>query len=290
MRKLLLMSTVAVLGLALPAMAADVSSTMSPPAPSMGNMGPQSTNSLPSGAGTAVGHTPGGAIGSTGAMPMGAQPGMTAGAGDQGDMTGMQPMRRPHGARMAHHGRMHHHGQAADAMGENGARPGHEPGVGDSEPMSGHASNIDRMDTRGDIAPRLPNPNASSQTAEGYLAAADRALGHRQSGAAQEALERAETRMLDRSVPQGQGNAPDQDPRIASINSALQALGNRDYSAARQSIRQAMNMSGGSGMGQGGMSQDGMGQGGMGQGGMQPGMNGGQMPGMAPRTGAGMPR
>jgi len=287
MRKSLLMSAVA-LGFALPAMAQNSSNAQSPPSPNGGMSMPQPSNSLPTGGATSNSAQPGGTVG------------MPAQAGDQGDMTGMQPMRRPHGARMGHHGRMHPHGQAADAMGENGARPGHEPGVGDSEPMSGHASNIDRTDTRGDIAPRLPNPDARSQTAEGYLAAADRALGHRQSGAAQEALERAETRMLDRSVPQGQGNTPDQDPRIASINSALQALGNHDYSAARQSIRQAMNMSGGSGMGQGGMSQDGMGQGGMGQGGMgqggmsqpgmQPGMNGGQMPGMAPRTGAGMPR
>ncbi len=130
-------------------------------------------------------------------------------------------------------------------MSDTGARPGHEPGVGESYPASDRASNIDRNDTRSDIAPRLPNPDANANTPEAYLAAADRALARHQSGAAQEALERAETRMLDRSVPQGQGNAPDQDPRIGQVNSALQALGNRNYAGARQSIQQAMNMGGG---------------------------------------------
>lgn len=255
MLKSLLMSAAA-LGLALPAMAQNTSNGQTMPMPDAGMS--QS------------------------------QPGMAPQAGDQGDMTGMHPMRHPHGAHMAQHRRMRHHEQAMD---ENGARPGHEPGVGDSEPMSHRASNIDRGDTRGDIAPRLPVPNTNGNGPEAYLAAADRALARHQTGAAQEALERAETRMLDRSVPQGQGNQPIQDPRIGSVNSALQALANHDYSAARQHTQQAMNMQGGSGMG---MGQDGMGRGGStNQPGMQPGMNGDQMmgqPGAMPRSGAGLPR
>lgn len=254
MRKSLLMSAAA-LGLALPAMAQNTSNTQVP---------------------------------DTGMSQ--SQPGaMSTQSGDSSDMTGMHPMRHPRAGRMAQHGRMHHGGQGMGATNETGARAGHEPGVGDSEPMSSSASNIDRGDTRGQIAPRLPNPNVSGNNPEAYLAAADRALSRRQTGAAQEALERAETRMLDRSVPQGQGNMPDQDPRIAQVNSALQALANRNYSAARQNIQQAMNMQGGSGMGMGQGGQGGM----MGQPGMQPGMGGDQMmgqPGTAPRPGAGLPR
>ena len=253
MRKSLLMSAAA-LGLALPAMAQNTSNSQTPPSPNAGVSAPVSPNNLPPGASTATG--------------------TASQAGGQGDMTGMQPMRHPRSAGMAHNRTARHgQGQNTAAMSDTGARPGHEPGVGNSEPMSDRASNIDRGDTRSDIAPRLPNPDASANTPEAYLAAADRALARHQTGAAQEALERAETRLLDRSVPQGQGNTPDQDPRIQQVNSALQALGNRNYVGARQSIQQAMNMGGGSGMGQGGMNQGGMGQ-----------------PGMAPPPGAGLPR
>lgn len=236
MLKSLLISAAA-LGLALPAMAQNTSNGQTTPSPDAGVSQPMSS--------------------------------------DQGDMTGMHPMRHPRGGRMAqHHGRMRHGGPTGGAMDDTGARPGHEPGVGESEPASNSASNIDRGNTRGDIAPRLPNPDANGNSAEAYLAAADRALARRQTGAAQEALERAETRMLDRSVPMGAGNMPAQDPRIMQVNGALQALANRNYAGARQNIQQAMNMRGGMGETTG-------------QPGMQPGMDHDKMMG---EPGAGHPR
>lgn len=251
MRKSLLTSA-AVLGLALPAMAQNTSNTQSPPTPNAGVSQPQPSNSVPAGGATSMGTMPGGTTGGMATTPMGtAQPGMAPRASTEGDMTGMHPMRHPRGA--GTHRPMR--GQPA-AMTGTGARPGHEPGVGDSEPFSDRASNIDRGDTRSQIAPRLPQPNVSSDSPEAYLAAADRALARRQTGLAQSALEHAETRMLNRSVPMGQGNMPDRDPRIEQVNSALQALANRNYSAARQNIQQAMNMGGGAG---GSMGQSGMG-------------------------------
>ena len=80
-------------------------------------------------------------------------------------------------------------------------RPGHEPGVGESFPASNKASNITAADTRSPIAPRLPTPGVEDATPAAYLNAAQTALNANQTGRAQEALERAETAMLQRSVP-----------------------------------------------------------------------------------------
>ena len=272
MRKSLLLMSAAALALALPAMAQDTSSTKSPPSPNSGESAPQPTNSIPTGGATATGtmNQPG-AVTTT---PMAPQPGMAAPGADQGNMTGMQPMRHPHHRMgMMHHKRMNR--EAGDITPATGAGPG--------EPESRHPSNIDRADTRSDIAPALPMPPVRGNGPEAYLRAADRALSMHQGGEAQEALERAETRLLDRSVPTGQGNMPERDPRLSQIHDARMALANRDWNAAHQSIQQAMNVRGGMGMNQGQMMgqpamQPGMSQGQMmGQPAMQPGMNQGNM-------------
>ncbi len=290
MRKSLLLMSAMALGFALPAMAQDTSSMKSPPSPNSSASEPQPTNSVPAGGATATFNRPGGDISTTrtAPAPMAPQPGMgTAAQGsDQGDMTGMQPMRHPHHRMgMAHHRRMNR--EAGEITPATGSGPG--------EPESRRPSNIDRTDTRSDIAPALPMPPVRGNGPEAYLAAADRALSMHQGGEAQEALERAETRLLDRSVPAGEGNMPERDPRLAQIHDARMALANRDWNAARQNIQQAMNMRGGMGMNQGQMmGQPGMNQGNMNQGQMmnqpgmnQPGMNQGQMmgqPAMQPGT------
>ncbi len=260
MRKSLLAS-IAVLGLAAPAFA-QTSSATSPPSPNASNQVPQSSNSLPAGGATSTAPSLGSVTTTQGGAPMATSPGMT----------GMQPMRAPHRAAMRH---MPARGHAAAMSSDNGARPGNEPGTGNSMPMSDRASNIDRADTRSDIAPRLPVPEASGNTAEAYLSAANRAISRRQTGAAQEALERAETRLLDRSVAPDQANTPMSDPRLTQISDARRALASRDYSSAQRSIQMAM-QSGGTG-GQMGQQMNG-----------QMPMNGQQMgqPGMtAPATG-----
>ena len=120
-------------------------------------------------------------------------------------------------------------------------RPGHVPGVGDSYPASGNASNITPGDTRSVIAPRLPTPQGGPNGSVGsYLAEAQSALDRGQSGLAQEALERAETAMLQRSVPADQANVVNQAPDVMQVKVARDALARSDIPAAKQAIQAAM--------------------------------------------------
>ena len=122
-----------------------------------------------------------------------------------------------------------------------GARPGHEPGVGYSEPASNRASNIDSQDTRSPIAPRLPEPAAGPDAnPTALLHTAQQALDAHRTGAAQEAMEQAETRLLDRSVDPSMVNTPDQSATVDAIEQARQALARNDVSGARTLISRAL--------------------------------------------------
>ncbi len=94
-----------------------------------------------------------------------------------------------------------------------GARPGNVIGTGSSLPRSNRASNITPSDTRSSVAPNLPSPpigeNASPRA---YLIAARGALAAGRTGEAQQSLEMAQTRLLDRSVPLFQTNTPPATP------------------------------------------------------------------------------
>jgi hypothetical protein len=107
-----------------------------------------------------------------------------------------------------------------------GARPGHIVGVGDSLPRSTHASNIGAADNRA-VAPTLPGPNIGEGAApRDYLLSAKASLANGHTGQAQQALEMAETRALDRSFADGQSGTPSDSPFVARIRDALHALGN----------------------------------------------------------------
>lgn len=122
-----------------------------------------------------------------------------------------------------------------------GARWGHVPGVGISLPTSPQASNITPGDTRSIIAPTLPKPGIGpNANAEEFLAAARRAIANHQTGVAQEALERAETRRLD--FDSARNVAPSDDPMIGQIHAALLALADRNFAAVDQQIAGAMSM------------------------------------------------
>lgn len=118
-----------------------------------------------------------------------------------------------------------------------GARPGNVIGTGSSLPRSNRASNITPSDTRSSVAPNLPSPpigeNASPRA---YLIAARGALAAGRTGEAQQSLEMAQTRLLDRSVPLFQTNTPARDPAVDQISAALQALGSGDRARAMQII------------------------------------------------------
>jgi hypothetical protein len=120
-----------------------------------------------------------------------------------------------------------------------GARWGHTPGIGESLPMSPHASNIAPQDTRSVIAPSLPVPIiGENATPAQFLGTARDALARGRTGEAQEALERAETRRLDRDTMRG--ISPENDPMIGKIRAALDSLSSRNVQMAQQNIADAL--------------------------------------------------
>lgn len=108
-------------------------------------------------------------------------------------------------------------------------------------PLSHQASNIDQQDTRSQLAPNLPAPQVGPDAGPvAYLQAAQAALAAGQTGETQEALGHAQTRLLDRSVPLGQVNAPDTNPAVTAISEARQALAAGDRARAMQMIETAI--------------------------------------------------
>jgi hypothetical protein len=122
-----------------------------------------------------------------------------------------------------------------------GARPGNDIGTGQSLPTSNRASNIDATDTRGTIAPRLPAPSISEDAPpHDFLIAARQALAANRTGEAQEALERAESRTLNRSVRPSMANDPSHQPLVAQIGQARDALASGDRARTIQLIDTAL--------------------------------------------------
>ncbi len=124
---------------------------------------------------------------------------------------------------------------------QTGARPGNEIGTGQSLPRSNNAGNIGPEDTRSTIAPNLPSPDVGENAPSlAYLRAARTALLQGRTGEAQQALEMAETRALDRSVPLFQTGTPSRSPLVDTIEKALKALGTGDRGGAARFIDQAL--------------------------------------------------
>jgi len=122
-----------------------------------------------------------------------------------------------------------------------GARPGNEIGTGMSMPLGTNASNIDANNTRSTIAPNLPSPPiGANANAVDYLRAAQRALQAGRTGEAQQSLEMAQTRLLDRSVPQEQTSNPSDNPAVTQVSQALKALAAHDRMQAMQLIDSAI--------------------------------------------------
>jgi hypothetical protein len=128
----------------------------------------------------------------------------------------------------------------AGANPATGARPGNVIGTGMSLPMGNSASNIDQRDIRSTIAPNLPSPLGPDATPVDYLRAAQGALSSGRTGEAQQALEQAQTRLLDRSVAYGQTNNPSDNPAVAQIRQALHALAAGDRGQCMQLIQSAI--------------------------------------------------
>ena len=111
-----------------------------------------------------------------------------------------------------------------------GARPGNVIGTGMSLPMSTKAGNLN-----------LPTPAVGENaSAADLLRAARSALAAGRTGEAQQALEMAQTRLLDRSVPLGQTDKPSDDPVVRQISQALRALAADDRPTCLRLIEAAI--------------------------------------------------
>jgi hypothetical protein len=110
-----------------------------------------------------------------------------------------------------------------------------------ADPYSTSPSNIAPQDTQSTVAAALPSPNLpEGSRPSDALRAAQGALAVGHTGEAQEALEMAETRMLDRSVALGQTNNPSDNPTVRQISQALQALAANDRATCMRWIQTAI--------------------------------------------------
>jgi hypothetical protein len=123
-----------------------------------------------------------------------------------------------------------------------GARPGHSPGIGQSLPLSNNASNNTTTDTTSTIAPTLPSTETGpAGTARAFLMEARAALvATGRTGQAQQALEMAETRSLDRVVPPDESSGPSRSEVVGQISAARRALANGDIVQALSHIDLAL--------------------------------------------------
>jgi len=102
-------------------------------------------------------------------------------------------------------------------------------------------ANIGPADTRSEVAPTLPTPALGEDAPpSAFLRAAQSALIAGRTGETQEALERAQTRLLDRSVPLFQTNNPSENPAVGQIREALRSLSQGDREGASRHIQTAM--------------------------------------------------
>jgi len=114
------------------------------------------------------------------------------------------------------------------------------PADGGTEPLSTVPSNVGAGDTKTLWAPQLPVPAVSTDAAPKlFVQAAQAAIAAGRLGEAQEAIERAESRVLDRSVvPSRAGEASGQS-LVRQLAQARQALAGGDRMAALQSLADA---------------------------------------------------
>lgn len=113
--------------------------------------------------------------------------------------------------------------------------------TGGTEPASTIASNIAPSDTHTVYSPKLPDPPVSEDAGPyELLSAASQAIQAKQTGEAQEALERAETRLLTRSVPADAAGIPDNGAAVQQITAARLALGDGDLAHADSAVQLAM--------------------------------------------------
>lgn len=95
--------------------------------------------------------------------------------------------------------------------------------------------------TRSTVVPNLPGPALGDDASpQDFLRAAEGALAAGRTREAQQSLEMAQTRMLDRSVPYGKTNNPSANPGVERVSQALRALGAGDRAGCMSAIQAAL--------------------------------------------------
>ena len=115
-----------------------------------------------------------------------------------------------------------------------------EPGAG-KQPMSTAPTNVAPSSTHTLWSPSLPTPAVPENAPPAaFIKAAQAAIAAGKLGEAQEAIERAESRALDRSVRPTKAGQPSRQPLVQQLAQARQALGNRDKAGASRMLEQAL--------------------------------------------------
>jgi hypothetical protein len=113
--------------------------------------------------------------------------------------------------------------------------------LGGKQPSSTAASNIGTGDTHTVWSPSLPVPPIDDEAPpSAFLDAAQKAIAANRTGEAQEALERAESRALSRSVRPSRAGEPSRQPLVQQIAKARAALGTGDRLGSLRIIQAAM--------------------------------------------------
>lgn len=109
------------------------------------------------------------------------------------------------------------------------------------EPMSTAPANATPADTHTLWSPKLPAPPVSeSAPPAAFIKAAQAALAAGKLGETQEAIERAETRALDRSVRPSTASDPSQQPLVQQLAQARQLLASGDKIGTMQKLNAAL--------------------------------------------------
>ena len=113
--------------------------------------------------------------------------------------------------------------------------------LGGTQPMSTTATNNGPQDTHTTWSPSLPPPPVDDGAPPAaFLDAARRAIAANRTGEAQESLERAESRALDRAIKPSTAGQPSGQPLVQQIAHARQVLGAGDRLGAVRVIENAM--------------------------------------------------
>jgi hypothetical protein len=113
--------------------------------------------------------------------------------------------------------------------------------AGGKEPVSTAPANVSPGDTRTLWAPQLPAPPVGDDAPPAaFVQAAQAAIAAGRLGEAQEAIERAESRALDRSVRPSKAGEPSRQPLVQQLAQARQMLGAGDKVGAMLKLDQAL--------------------------------------------------